>query len=465
MSNKVLFVDDEPHILAAFERMFRGEFEIETAVGAEAGLRSIRDRGPFGVVISDIEMPGMNGIQFLARVRQIAPDSARLILTGRAEVKTLINAINDGRVFEFLTKPCSRDALAKAITSALAERDRRRAPRARIQLPVRLFRSCTGEKSQTAHTLDISASGVRLAGLKEPLKRGEVIDIQCGKRKAPFQVAWIGSTGTATAEQAGVECLAPEGNIWELNLLPPSEEPLLREITLARTVQSRLFPQEKPILQTLDYSGHCIPARVVGGDYYDFLDMRPGEVGFVVADIAGKGVAAALLMANLQGVLHSNLSIASKDLTRWLASVNRHFHKHTNNHDYATLFLGCYSDASRKLRYVNCGHNPPLLLRHSGIVEKLDATATVLGLFDRWDGSVAETELAVGDILTIYTDGAIEATNQQGEEFGEPRFLEVLRGNWDREADSMLRNVEQAVQQFAAGEPGDDVTLLITRAR
>jgi len=230
-------------------------------------------------------------------------------------------------------------------------------------------------------------------------------------------------------------------------------EPLAR----ARVVQNGLLPQQKPPLETLDYAGTCIQARTVGGDYYDFLDMGPAEVGFVLADVAGKGIAAALLMANLQGILHSQYNTGSNDLPRLLASVNRHFHKHTSKRRYATLFLEQYSDAT--LRYVNCGHNPPLLLRNGDTVERLDATATVLGLFLEWECSVGEAHLEGGDVFSIYSDGITEATGPGGEEFGETRLVEALQKNRELEAACVVQNMENAAEQFRAGEQEDDLTL------
>jgi sigma-B regulation protein RsbU (phosphoserine phosphatase) len=209
-------------------------------------------------------------------------------------------------------------------------------------------------------------------------------------------------------------------------------------------------------------------ARTIGGDYYDFLDMGAGEVGFVLADVAGKGIAAALLMASLQGSLYSHYSsqhsTGSKDIPQLLASVNRHFYGHTAKDRYATLFFGRYSDATRTLHYVNCGHNPPVLLRRGGAVERLSATATVLGLFSDWECSVAEAQLETGDILSLYTDGITETTGHSGEEFGEARLLETLRKSRDLEASYILRNVENAAEQFRLGEQEDDVTLVIARA-
>jgi len=204
---------------------------------------------------------------------------------------------------------------------------------------------------------------------------------------------------------------------------------------------------------------------MVGGDYYDFIDLGPGEVGFVLADVSGKGIPAALFMASLQGNLQSQCSIGSSDLAQILASLNLHLCKHSMNQRYATLFFGRYSDATQTLHYVNCGHNPPLLLRNAGSIERLNATATVLGLFLDWECSVASVQLVPGDILNIYTDGITETRGHSGAEFGEVRLLETLRNNRNLGSADMLRNVEEAVEQFRLGGQEDDLTLVIARAR
>lgn len=310
-------------------------------------------------------------------------------------------------------------------------------------------------------TVDISNWGARLAGLEEVLEPGEVVKLECGNRAASFRVVWAGAQGTANAGQAGLECLAVDSDLWKMDLRQlEDDKPLMR----ARAVQRGLLPQEKPPLETLDYEGNCVQARTIGGDYYDFLDMGPGEVGFVLADVAGKGIAAALLMASLQGSLYSQYSTGSKDIPQLLASVNRHFYKHTAKDRFATLFFGRYGDATRTLRYVNCGHNPPVLLRKRGGVERLEATATVIGLFSDWFCSVAEARLETGDVLSIYTDGITETTGHNGEEFGETRLLETLRKNRELEASYILRNVEDAAGQFRSGEQEDDLTLVVARA-
>src|SRR6516225_10217435 len=153
----------------------------------------------------------------------------------------------------------------------------------------------------------------------------------------------------------------------------------------ARQVQTWLFPQKLPAMQTLEYTGRCVPARTVGGDYYDFLELRPGRLALVLADIAGKGVPGALLMANLQANLRSQYAAAVDDLPGLLASVNRLFFQSTDDSSYATLFFADYDDATHRLRYANCGHRPALLLRSGGKdVERLHSTCTVLGMFEAW---------------------------------------------------------------------------------
>ena len=239
-----------------------------------------------------------------------------------------------------------------------------------------------------------------------------------------------------------------------------------QEMQIARQVQSRLLPQEAPQLATLECAGKCIQTRAVGGDYYDFLDFGSGKLGLVLADISGKGISGALLMANLQASLRGQYALATEDLPRLLRSVNSLFYKNTETNNYATMFFSLYDEASRTLRYVNCGHNPPMLLRSSGCVERLNATATVLGLFEDWDSPVGERQLAAGDVLLIYTDGISEAApSEDAEEFGEDRLIEEMRADYDKSASQMLEGIISEVQRFSQGEQADDMTLIVARCR
>ncbi|MBV9301568.1 MAG: SpoIIE family protein phosphatase [Acidobacteriaceae bacterium] len=242
-----------------------------------------------------------------------------------------------------------------------------------------------------------------------------------------------------------------------------AERRIAQEMEYAKQVQLRLFPQKTPPMETLEYTGGCIQARQVGGDYYDFLELRPGRLALVLADVAGKGISGALLMANLQANLRSQYAAALEDLPGLLQSVNRLFFENSNESSYATLFFADYDDSRRRLRYVNCGHLPPLVLRTDGCVERLTSTATVLGLFERWECSVAELMLAAGDVLVLYTDGVTEAENAAGEQFGESRLIETIRSQGRRSVSCLLKEVVNTVQKFGDGEQADDITMVVAR--
>jgi serine phosphatase RsbU (regulator of sigma subunit) len=237
-----------------------------------------------------------------------------------------------------------------------------------------------------------------------------------------------------------------------------------QEIEIAREVQSKLFPQRAPALATLEYTGACIQARTVGGDYYDFLDAG-GRLALVLADVAGKGIGAALLMANLQASLRSQFAAALDDPPRLLRAVNGLFFGSTFAERFATMFFAVYDDALRRLRYVNCGHNHPLLLRAGGEAVWLEANATVLGLFPEWDCTLEEIQLAPGDTLVVYSDGATEAASDAGELFGDKRLLESARAHAGRPVPEMMSAVIADVQRFSGSHQEDDLTLLIARVR
>ncbi|HXZ81172.1 MAG TPA: SpoIIE family protein phosphatase [Terriglobales bacterium] len=242
-----------------------------------------------------------------------------------------------------------------------------------------------------------------------------------------------------------------------------------QEMEFARQVQSRLFPQKTPPLETLEYSGVCIQARQVGGDYYDFLELRRGRLALVLADIAGKGISGALLMANLQANLRSQYAMALTDLAQLLVSANRLFYQNTGDSSYTTLFFADYDDHSRRLRYVNCGHLPPLVVRgrasHEPQVERLESTATVMGLFEQWECGIAEIDMHPGDVLVMYTDGVTEASNSADEEFGEQRLARVIAANRSLPVSDIQQHIVAAVQQFSGGEQADDITLVVARCR
>src|SRR6266513_3708764 len=243
-----------------------------------------------------------------------------------------------------------------------------------------------------------------------------------------------------------------------------SERRAAQVIEIAKQVQARLFPQSQPPLKTLEYAGLCMQARKVGGDYYDFLNLGKERLGFVIGDISGKGIAAALLMANLQANLRSQCAIAVDQPQRLLRSVNQLFCDNTTDGAFATLFFAEYDDGTRRLRYANCGHLPALLLRSDDSLERLESTATVLGVFKKWDCDISETQISPGDILALYTDGITESFNDAGEQFGEERLAEALCRDRTLCSDDLLNTIVDKVRQFSPREQQDDITLIIAKS-
>ena len=241
------------------------------------------------------------------------------------------------------------------------------------------------------------------------------------------------------------------------------ERRVAQELEIAKRVQARLFPQTKPPLRTLDYAGVCIQARQVGGDYYDFLNLGQERLGLVLGDVSGKGIAAALLMANLQANLRSQVGIAVDQPERLLRSVNQLFCDSTDDGAFASLFFAEYDDTAARLRYINCGHLCALLLRAEGSVDRLDATSTLLGLFKDWDCSVGERQLSSGDTLALYTDGITESFNDADEQFGEERLIDALQRHRDESPQQLMDAIVGEVRKFSPGEQHDDITLIIAR--
>jgi serine phosphatase RsbU (regulator of sigma subunit)/predicted enzyme related to lactoylglutathione lyase len=244
-----------------------------------------------------------------------------------------------------------------------------------------------------------------------------------------------------------------------------SERRAAQELEIAKEVQSRLFPQVHPELKTLEYAGLCLQARQVGGDYFDFLDLGEERLGLVIGDVSGKGMGAALLMANLQANLRSQSAIALAHPELLLRSVNRLFYENTVDSAYASLFFADYDDKVRRLRYANCGHLSGLLLRSDNSLEQLDSTGTLLGLFKEWDCRLRECELFSGDVLALYTDGVTEASNDAGDEFGERCLIEGLRQHRELPCRALLTAIVDEVRRFNSHEQHDDITLIIAKCR
>ena len=248
------------------------------------------------------------------------------------------------------------------------------------------------------------------------------------------------------------------------------QQKLEREIQIAQDVQAKLFPQDRPVLRTLRCAGTCRTARGVGGDYFDFLQLGPDRLGIAVADIAGKGLSAALLMASLQALVRSHAPANAHGLDGFAGEINRHLCDSTDDARFATLFFGVYDDATRRLRYVNAGHNPPILLRQPGgagdRVRRLLPTGTILGCFPERSWQEQVVDLAPGDLLVVFSDGIVEATNAADEQFSDPRLVSLVERSAHLGEDALAALVMEEVGRFLGGvPPQDDMTLIVAGVR
>ncbi|WP_260736730.1 SpoIIE family protein phosphatase [Tunturiibacter lichenicola] len=248
-------------------------------------------------------------------------------------------------------------------------------------------------------------------------------------------------------------------------------ERISREIEIAREVQERLFPQVYPNVPGVDLAGFCRPAQVVGGDYFDFflLPSNPPKkphLALALGDISGKGISAALLMASLRASLRSIAGLQQGDLAALISNVNNLVYESSTTNRYATFFYAEFDPVSRLLTYVNAGHNPPYVLRHSQAIA-LEPTGTVIGLLPDAEYAQATIQLESGDVLVAFTDGISEAMNHDKEEWGENRMIATANRVLDQpgctpSAQQILTCIFDAADKFTAGAPQhDDMTLLI----
>jgi phosphoserine phosphatase RsbU/P len=242
-------------------------------------------------------------------------------------------------------------------------------------------------------------------------------------------------------------------------------ERLNRELEIAREVQEHLFPQRFPSVPGLDYCGRCRPAREVGGDYYDFLELPEGRLGVAIGDVSGKGIGAALMMASLEASLRAQASV-SHELAELMKRVNSLVYEASSADRYATLFYGEYDPRSRQLSYVNAGHNPPVILRKSDAtsqVFRLETGGPVIGLL-RQCYQQDSFPLEPGDLVLLFTDGVPESMNARDEEWGEDRLIEFAKTCHGLPAFEAMSRTLAAAEAFATGaSQHDDMTLVVLR--
>jgi serine phosphatase RsbU (regulator of sigma subunit) len=245
--------------------------------------------------------------------------------------------------------------------------------------------------------------------------------------------------------------------------LVTEQERLRAELELCRQIQAEMLPKHALRLGFADVNGVSIPAREVGGDFFNYFLLPDGEVALLVGDVSGKGVGAALLMANVQATLRARLMI-ERDLAHLADVFDREIEETTPKSVYLTLFVGILDSSHRVLRYVNAGHNPQYVLRASGGLDRMPSTGLPIGMFAGHGYEERALEIAAGDVLFFYTDGMTETENQVGEMFGPERLETLLLRHHQEGVDPLLATIEGEIRKHrGAAEQFDDATMMVLR--
>jgi sigma-B regulation protein RsbU (phosphoserine phosphatase) len=267
------------------------------------------------------------------------------------------------------------------------------------------------------------------------------------------------------------------GNVERLLSVAREKERLQSEIEIAREVQNQLYPKSIPATRTLRLTAVCQPARMVSGDYYDYLRIDDGRLALSMGDVAGKGISAALLMATLQSSLRaqlrSTIELAAPSsaparrrhfsTAQLVSELNDHLYTFTAPEKFATFWLGIYEEESGVLTYTNAGHLPPVLFRNGRVIS-LDVNGMIVGAFPFAQYGESRIELLPGDLLACYTDGITEPENEYGEMFGDERLFELIEKNAERDEETIASMVMDAVRQWTSSpELFDDMTLMLAR--
>jgi sigma-B regulation protein RsbU (phosphoserine phosphatase) len=239
---------------------------------------------------------------------------------------------------------------------------------------------------------------------------------------------------------------------------------LLQDVELAARVQRMFLPTHRPSINGLEIAGMMQPVRGVGGDYYDYIPIDEHTIQLVIADVAGKGVPAALLMSATAAAVQLEAS-DKRDMLEVVDRLNNGIHSVSEGDRYVTLLLADIDARSRSLRYVNCGHNPALLFRaKTHDVVPMNSSCFPVGMFDSMGCEINRADLATGDILVLYTDGITEAENPQGEEFGMERLSGLIQRSYMLSADGLMNNILETATDFCRDVGfNDDVTILVVK--
>ncbi len=524
---RALIADDQPDVLEALRLLLKGaEVQTEAVTSPAAVLEALR-REVFDVLLMDLNYArdttsGQEGLNLLSEIRGIDSTIPIVVMTAWGTVELAVEAMHRG-VQDFVQKPWDNARLLTILRSQIqrgrslrkaqlleAERmilnqkirmvsDRsvlleiaaiqlQRSLQARsivfltsqLRDPVFTVTASKGISKESLRHIRLEMNpptSEQLSGLLEvDLGQMNFLDPELLKETQADVLVPIKANGE-------ISCLLCVGKKISGDSFDPEEKRFLlgageeisiglhnlrwyeqeREYGEARDILQRLMPKEIPQPPGFEIAGVWQPARIVGGDYFDVLHLDQHRIGLCMADVAGKGMPAALLMSNMQAAVRAFASelAAPKDLC---ARVNQVICSHMSEDRFITSFYGVLDQRTWRLTYTNAGHSAPLWIHGDGSSQILAGEGAVFGVFREWQYTQSEVELKPGDWLILFTDGVTEAQNAAGEEFGEERLIEAVRGHLHLNADQMQKAILHAVGEFTSGEFQDDATLLVLSA-
>jgi sigma-B regulation protein RsbU (phosphoserine phosphatase) len=262
---------------------------------------------------------------------------------------------------------------------------------------------------------------------------------------------------------AGAAAISIEKTLLHLQIL--EKEKIEKQLQLAAEVQSRLLPNRPPVVEGYDIAGLCLPTYAIGGDYFDYIGINGDNLAIVVADVSGSGIPAALLMTSFRTLLHTSARTQKNPLDV-MNLLNGQISEFTAKKDFITVLYGILNHQNHSFTYVNCGHNPPFILKGSGQIEELRRGGPSLNIQEEPKYETNEVLLKPGDNLILYTDGAIEIFNQENTEFGIDRLIRSVQDSASLSSEAIIKNVVKATKHFHGSDIyQDDFTLVIVKRK
>ena len=387
MPVKILSVDDEMDLELLLTQYFRrqirkGEYEFKFAHNGLEALTMLLKEKDFDIILSDINMPEMDGLTLLTKINEMQNPALKCIMVSAyGDMGNIRQAMNNG-AFDFATKPIDLDDLSVTIEKAIEH--------------IRYIKTMQQEHTQ-------------LESIKGDLA-------------------------------------------------------VAREIQLA--ILPRIFPPFPENTSQLDIAASMNAAKDVGGDFYDFFRIDEDHIGFVIADVSGKGVPAAIFMAVSRTLIRAT-GIRSAGAAECMTYSNSLLAKEAVNSMFVTVFYGIYNIQTGEVTYANAGHNPPYLMKANGTIEQLPLSKDIVaGAIDEYQYTDEKLQLGHGDTLLLYTDGVTEATNADYGEYGEGRLEALLKQHTKDDCQQIIDKVKEDVKAFAGDvEQSDDITLLALRRK